>query len=944
MAVIGTVCSWRSVGAPVTAGGDTSFGACYLGLMASRQGELFSVEPSNRPPAPPSVEAREVVSAPSAPSSKPLLTLVDASGLIFRAYHALPPLTTSKGVPTHAVLGFTRMTLKLMRERQPTHLALCFDKDSRRGRQAIDPDYKANRAAPPEDLVKQFGLIRRIAEVLAVEVLEMEGWEADDVIATVTRRALAQGFEVEIITSDKDFLQLLGPHVRIYDPMKDRPIGEADALERFGVRPSQMRDYQALVGDPIDNVPKVPGIGPKTAAELLEKFGSVEGILSRLAEVSKPKIRQALETHAAQLGRALSLVSFREDLPLDADPSRLARRPIHDAEARRLFTELEFFRLVNEMPAAKATPLHQEATLVRDRLAIEALAARLAEATSLAVAPAYEGAPHSARLEGLGLASSGVCAYVDLESLAPDAVEALRGLLQRPGLELVAHDGKALWHLLQRLGCSAFSVGTDVELLSYLANPSRKEHALTDLAREHLRAELPAWPGGPGGRGRARLVEVPLERRAVLFGAAADAIQRLAEGLWLEADTLGLGPLARDLELPLIPVLGRMEATGVLVDRSTLAEVAAEVDGMVEGLLREVYRCAGHEFNVGSPGQLAHVLYEELGLPILKRNKTGPSTDHEVLERLAEQHALPRAIIEYRNVAKLKSTYLDTLPELLGPDGRVRTTFHQAQAATGRLSSSEPNLQNIPVRTPLGQKIRRAFVAGPGSVLVSADYSQVELRILAHISQDEGLIRAFREGADVHARTAAEVFGVALEAVSEEQRRVAKMVNYGIAYGLSAHGLSSRLNLPLDEAKGIIERYFARFGGIARYVDETLERARRTGYVESLFGRRRSMPDLVSKNRSVAMAAERAAINMPIQGTAADLVKRAMLRLDARLATEGLEARLLLQVHDELLFEVREEQASRLAGLALEIMSGAAELAVPLVVDVGVGHSWADAH
>ncbi len=872
--------------------------------------------------------------------------LIDASGFVFRAYHALPPLTTSKGVPTNAVLGFTRMLLKLMRERQPTHLALCFDKDSRKGRLAIDPNYKANREAPPPDLLTQFSLIRRIAEVLSVPTLEVEGWEADDVIATMVDRARAKGFEVDIVTSDKDFLQLLAPDVRIFDPMKDRSLDAAYALERYGIKPEQMRDYQALVGDAIDNIPKVPGIGPKTAADLLAQFGSIEGMLPRLDEVPKPKIREALKTNLEQLKMALQLVSFRHDLAIDADPEALQRREIHQTEARAIFTELEFFRLMNEMPAATPTPLRQEATLVVDLVGLEALVAALLGARRVAVVPAWEGgSPWSASLSGLGLViGGGGCFFVDRASVGDAAfAQRLGPAFARAGLQLLAHDAKALSHLLGHAGLIA-PVATDIELLSYLMNPSRKEHALADLARERLRAELPPWPDGLSGRGRATLNEIPLPRRASMFGAAADAIERLTDDLWSEAETLGLAPLARDLEFPLIPVLTKMEAAGVFIDRAALAEISVQVDASVETMLKEVYRLAGHEFNVGSPLQLAQVLYDELKLPVLKKNKTGPSTDHEVLERLAEDHPLPRAIIEYRNVAKLKSTYLDTLPALVSADGRVRTTLHQAQAATGRLTSSNPNLQNIPIRTELGRQIRRAFVAGPGQVLVSADYSQVELRILAHISGDQGLIAAFEEAADVHARTAAEVFSVELAAVTPDQRRAAKMVNYGIAYGLSPHGLATRLNIPVEEARSIIDRYFARFEGIARYVEGTIERARKTGFVESLFGRRRYMPDLVSKNRSVSMAAERAAINMPIHGTAADLVKRAMLVLDQRLTSEGHSGRMILQVHDELLFETPEAEAPRLAALAKSVMESVAELEVPLVVDIGIGRSWADAH
>ncbi|GMU60761.1 MAG: DNA polymerase I [Myxococcaceae bacterium] len=910
--------------------------------MVSRQGELFSLDPA---PAPRASAEPEKPAPPEKPAGPSTLTLVDASGFIFRAYHALPPLTTSKGVPTHAVLGFARMLLKLLRERQPTHLALCFDKDSRKGRLAIDPQYKANREAPPADLVSQFSLIRKVADVLNLPIIEVEGWEADDVIATLVDRARAKGFQAEIVSSDKDLLQLLADDVRLFDPVKDKPITEADALEKYGVTAAQLRDYQALVGDPIDNIPKVPGIGPKTAAELLKQFGSVEGLLTRLDEVAKPKTREAIKANREQLLRALQLVSFRRDLPVKADPDALVRRELHQAEARALFTELEFFRLIGEMPAPPPTPLHQEARVVADAAGLREVADALARASRASFAPAFEGESHSATLAGLGVLAAGTCFYVDVAAAGGPAVrDALGHSLKREGLEVAAHDGKTLLHLLRSVGIEGVHLATDIELLSYLMNPSRKEHALADLARERLRTELPAWPDGVAGRGKAALVEVPVPRRAAVFGAAADAIDRLAPELWTEAEGVGLAGLARELELPLVPVLAKMEAAGVLVDRGALAEISTQVDAACGALLQAVYKHAGREFNVGSPLQLAQVLYEDLKLPILKKGKTGPSTDHEVLEKLAEQHPLPGAIMEYREVAKLKSTYLDTLPGLIGADGRIRTTFHQAAAATGRLSSTNPNLQNIPIRTELGKQIRRAFVAAPGQVLVSADYSQVELRILAHISGDEGLVRAFAEEADVHARTAAEVFGVALDAVTADQRRAAKMVNYGIAYGLSPHGLSTRLNIPVEEARSIIERYFARFPGIAKYVDETIEKAKRSGFVESLFGRRRYMPDLVSRNRSVAMAAERAAINMPIQGTAADLVKRAMLELDRAIPRAGLGGRMLLQVHDELLFESPEGEAQQLAELARRAMAEVASLKVALVVDVGIGRSWAEAH
>ncbi len=903
------------------------------------QGDLFaSVEPAPPPPKP--------VEPEPTPQGPPTLTLIDASGFVFRAYHALPPLTTSKGLPTHAVLGFTRMLLKLLRERRPTHLALCFDKDSRRGRLAIDPNYKANREAPPPDLSTQFELIRKVAAVLDVPILEVEGWEADDVIATLVKKARAQGMATQIVTSDKDFLQLLAPDVTIYDPMKDLPIDAQTARDRFGVEPSQMRDYQALVGDAIDNVPKVPGIGPKTAAELIHRFGTVAALVARVDEVEKPKLRQAIKDHLEQLQRAYLLVSFRDDLTVPAEPRELTVRPIHQAEARTLFTELEFYRLINEMPAAEASPLTREASIVADDRSLTRLRAVLAGAQRVAIAPLFEGEPHSATVIGLGLAVSGLeegVFFVDVRSCGAEQVKpVLEAAVGRAACELATHDAKGLLHVLERLGLTPANVWADVELLSYLLNPGRKEHALTDLARERLRQELPVVEALLGGKDHVTLAMLSAGQVAPAIGAAADAIGRLSSDLWTEVEGVGLGEVARTLEFPLIPILQRMERVGVLVDRSALAEISTQVDASCEQLLKNVYALAGREFNVGSPLQLAQVLFDELKLPVHKRNKTGPSTDHEVLEKLAEEHPLPQAIIEYRNVAKLKSTYLDTLPTLIGADGRVRTTFHQAATATGRLSSTNPNLQNIPIRTELGKQIRRAFVAGPGHRLVSADYSQVELRILAHMAHDEGLVKAFSEAADVHVRTAAEVFQVAESAVTSDMRRAAKMVNYGIAYGLSPHGLSTRLKLPLEEAKSIIERYFARFPGIAQYIDDTVQKAKKSGYVESLFGRRRYMPEIASRNRSIAMAAERAAINMPIQATAADLVKRAMLEIDRRL--EKTRSRMLLQVHDELLFEVPLDELAVVKPLVREVMTQAASLRVPLVVDVGEGQSWADAH
>jgi DNA polymerase-1 len=880
----------------------------------------------------------------------PLLTLIDASGFIFRAYHAIQTLSTSRGIPTNAVYGFTRMLLKTLRELKPTHIALCFDKQSRSGRQEIDPTYKANRPGPPPDLVPQFELIRRVVEVLQVPVLEFAGWEADDVIATLVRAARAQGYRVQVVTGDKDLVQLVDEQVALYDPMYDRHTGPKEALERFGVPPSQMRDYLALVGDAIDNVAKVPGIGPKTAVELLQEFGDVETLLAKLEQVKKPKVRESLRSHADSLLRSKQLVSARDDLPIETDISQLERRPIHGEEARALFTELEFYKLLQEMPASPQPVVALRSTrVVRTAEELASLRESLVR-SGAAFVPAYSGRPATGKLVGLAIALDEDVVYLPLahqgENLPLAAFRDVLGpLLADSKVGKDGHDLKTLGNLLGTLNLELAGVRGDVELLSYLLNPSRREHALEDLARERLRLELPpALQTAAGRKEAASLSERFSEEVAEAFGARAQAVRRLAPQLWEEVESAQLGQLARTLELPLVPVLSRMEAFGVRVDLGVLGGISRDVDAQCAAQEAELQRLAGREFNVNSNAQLAQVLYTELKLPVLKRGKTGPSTDAEVLEKLAEQHPLPRVLLEYRMLSKLKSTYLDALGPLVAIDGRLHTTFHQASTATGRLSSTDPNLQNIPVRTEIGRSIRRAFVADLGWKLLSADYSQIELRILAHIAEDPALVEAFSADEDVHVRTAAEVFGVPADQVSAEQRRVAKMVNFGIAYGLSPYGLATRLDIPQEEAAAIIERYFARYTGIRRYLDETVASARRTGVVETLFGRRRLMEDLHSTNRATAQAAERAAINMPIQGTAADLIKMAMLRIDTGLRERGLRTRMLLQVHDELLLEAPEVELEEASVLVRTAMAGVASLRVPLRVDLGVGQSWAEAH
>jgi DNA polymerase-1 len=735
-------------------------------------------------------------------------------------------------------------------------------------------------------------------------------------------------------------------------------------------------------------------VGEKTAAELINRFGDARSVVTACerGEVSKKRVAENIVAAREQLERNHELVRLRDDLALDVHPDTLARRKPDPRTAGELFRQLEFFQLLRELPAVLGTAEEEVAAaasapgavasphpapgpgeavekpvvaafepppteLVADEAAFAGLLARIARAPriGLRAAPPDETlhGPAATALAGLAVAIPGEpSAYLPLGHRGMFVGAQLDRARVLPALGR-ALDGKP-WAgiqtkrdlvLLAAAGLELPGPAGDAELACYLLNPARKTFDVTDLGRERLACDMVEYGAVAGvGKERRPLADLEPAAAAKWVGRSAAASLEIEARLARELDAEGLGGLYRELEIPLVPILARMERVGIRLDVEKLRALGREIDRTLAERLGECHRAAGHEFNVGSPRQLAQVLYEELKLPVLKRTKTGPSTDHEVLEKLALQHELPRAILEHRQLSKLKGTYVDALPVLVGPDGRLHTTFWQASTETGRLSSNDPNLQNIPIRTELGKRIRGCFVAEPGHVLVSADYSQIELRILAHVTGDPGLVGALRAGADVHTRTAAEVFGVPESAVTPEHRRVAKMINYAVAYGLSAYGLSTRLDIPGGEAKAIIQRYFERYAGVKSWIDRLLEEARRTGRVQTLDGRRRFLPDLHSRNPALRQAAERAAINMPIQGTAADVVKRAMIRVDARLRERRLQARLLLQVHDELVFEAPEAEREAVVRLAREEMEGAAELAVPLSVEVGTGANWADAH
>ncbi len=894
----------------------------------------------------------------------PTLTLIDGSGFIFRAYHALPHLSTTKGVPTNAVYGFTTMLLKALREHAPTHAALVFDAGRKSFRNELDADYKANRPEAPDDLVRQFPLVRDVARALSVPVIEEPGFEADDVIGTLACRARERGFEVVIVTGDKDFAQLVDDHVQLYDPMAEASgrggwTTPVEVEKKLGVKPEQVVEYMAILGDKIDNVPGIPGVGEVTAAALVRHFGTVENMLARPDEIPKAvtrggeKLKEKIVGNAERLRLNRKLVQLQCDMPIPYQPGDFARRALDGERTRALFSELEFSRLLKDLPAPPPSARSERTEVLLTRAELDQAVAEARRAGAVGLRAALTG-ERAEPLTGIALAWKGRACYLPLAhrylgapaQLGPvDAREGLRPLVEDEAVAKHAHDVKAEIHALARLGLSLRGGGFDTALASHLLLPTRREHALADVARERLACELPPMPGQGDGKRGSPLWEMPVESVGLWAGSSAATLLDLAAALDRALEDERLGKLYREIERPLVPILAKMERAGVAVDRGAMEAMSSEFGKAMRTLEERIHEAAGHPFNVASTRELGQVLFEELKLPVVKRLKTGPSTDQDVLEKLAEQHALPRLVLEHRGLSKLKGTYVDALPQLIDPeDGRIHTTYNQAGAATGRLSSQDPNLQNIPIRTELSRRIRAAFVAPPGRRLLSADYSQIELRILAHFAEDPALIESFRVGEDVHARTAAETFGVARDEVTPEMRRIAKVLNFGIAYGLSAYGLSQRLDLPAEEAQGIIDRYFARYAGVRRWLESTIETARREGEVRTLFGRKRELPEIRSRNPAQRQAAERMAVNTPIQGTAADIIKIAMIRVDAALAGSGLDGRLLLQVHDELVLEASEAEAVELGALVRREMTAAATLRVPLEVEVGHGKSWDEAH
>ena len=865
------------------------------------------------------------------PVAQPVLYLIDASSYVYRAFFALPPLTSPSGMPTNAVYGFTTMLLKLLRETRPQYIGVVFDAPGPTFRDELFEPYKANRPSMPDDLSAQFPLVHAVVAAFGLRALSIPGVEADDVIATLAEQMPAQGIDTVVITADKDLMQVVGDHVRLWDTMRDRWCDTNTVRERFGVSPQQVVDVLGLMGDATDNIPGIKGIGEKTAAALIQRFESVDQLLARLDELETARdIRGAKKLAAtlreqaevARLSRSLAVV--RRDVPLDCTLEAFRYQGPDPAALRPLFTRLGFQSLVRELAAAgpETTVVLFEAQGAAD---VEDLLARARQHGRIMLAcdgSLERDGPH---MRGVVVAADDAAPlHVPLQ-LAP----ALGAVLEDAAVEKVGHDLKHDLLLLDAAGDGRLQSGFDVMVASYLLEASAT-HRLEELATDELGVNLPVFREGTSNLANG----VALLRRVRDRFAA-----RLEES--------GMTPLFHDVEMPLVSVLAAMERRGVRLDVAALTGMGREMEARLAALIAEIYALAGGEFNISSPPQLREILFDRLGLSRkgVRRGKTGLSTDVDVLTRLAADHPLPAKILEYRALAKLKSTYVDALPAAVNPrTGRLHASFNQAVAATGRLSSSDPNLQNIPVRGEEGRRIRAAFIAADGCDLVVADYSQIELRVLAHLADDPVLVSAFRSGDDIHARTASEVFGVLPGAITPDMRRAAKVINFGIIYGMGPQRLARELSIPIEEAERYISNYFARYAGVRTYMSRVQSEARQRGYVTTILGRRRTFPDLASPHRGVVQAAERAAANTPIQGSAADLIKMAMVAIDARLMREGLQAGMILQVHDELVFEVAAADREPVMEVVREEMEGVFHLRVPLKVDLGWGSNWAAAH
>lgn len=882
--------------------------------------------------------------------------LIDASAYIYRAYHAIAPLTNKSGLPTHAVYGFTNILLRVLREKAPRFVGIAFDMRGPNFRHEMYPDYKANRPAMPDDLACQIPYIKEIVTAHNLTCLERQGYEADDLLASAAKKLAAQGHPVIIVSGDKDLLQLVSQNITLWDPMRNVFMDPAAVQKKYNVPPEQLLDFFALMGDSSDNVPGVAGIGPKTAEKLINQYGSLDGLYQNIESVSQAKLREKLLTSRENAFLSRRLIALKEDLATPELKDYEIPAP-NEEKLRELYAFLDFSRLLKSQPSSAVALDTKGFKLITTESQLQELCRQLAKAPFLVLDTETTALdPLVAELVGISLCTTAEEAYYlpighrdeNKKPLAGQlplilVKENLAPLFSNPHLPKLGHNLKFDLAILENQGLHLAPPLWDTMIASYLIDPSRRSQKLDDLCLEMLDKRLTSFSEVTNGDKR------PDSFAYVAPEAAKDYSCEDVIGAFLlwqqfrpQLEEFGLWTLFSDLEMELVPILARMEQTGIMVDQAQLHILSEDFGQQLAGIEKTIYTLAGETFNINSTRQLGEILFAKLGLPQGRKTKTGYSTDVKVLESLARQHDLPAAILAHRTLSKLKNTYVDKLPELIHPKtGRIHTSFNQAVTATGRLSSSNPNLQNIPIRTPEGQKIRAAFVAAPGQLFLSADYSQIDLRVMAHYSQDPALLAAFRAGQDIHSQTAAEIFRVNPAFISPEMRRVAKTINFGIVYGMSAFGLAAQLNLSRKEAATFIERYFSHYAGVKRFMEEIVEKARQDGFVTTLLNRRRLLPDITSVNKTSREFAERTAINTPIQGTAADIIKLATIAATRRLSEQKFGAKLLLQIHDELVFEVPAQEIEATGAVVKEAMEGVLRLDVPLVVNTVVGENLA---
>jgi DNA polymerase-1 len=884
--------------------------------------------------------------------NRPRLFLIDGSSYIYRAFYAIRHLSNSKGLPTNAIYGFTQMLLKVLKDHRPDYLAVVLDSKAPTFRSEVFKEYKSNRPAMPEGLIPQIPYIKRIIEGYRITTLEKDGYEADDLIGTVAKGLEAEA-DVVIITGDKDILQLVSDRIQVYDTMKEKKFGVEEVRQRFGVSPQQVVDVMGLAGDAIDNIPGVPGIGEKTAVELIKNFGSIDYLLAHLDRVPQKKLREKLENHSELARLSRTLATIRTDVPVSFRKEDFVLSLPDSGSLRTLFKELEFNKLLRELPGeVPEEKTGRDYRLVTTQEQFLSLLQDLRESKCFAIdVETTSPYPMWAKLVGISLSHTPHQAfYIPLGHLNAEqlplhrVLEELKPLLEDEAVKKVGQNIKYDWVVLKHHGINPQGVLCDTMVASYLLNPTKHNHNLGEIAREYLDREVTDYKEVTGGKS-VTFDQVDLQKARDYSCEDAEVTFLLSRLLFPKLKEAGVAELFEKVEMPLAIVLAKMEMNGVKIDTDLLSDFSKEIENQLLRKMDQIYGLAGEVFNINSSQQLGKILFDKLKLPVIKKTKTGYSTDVEVLEKLSLHHDLPLEILGYRNLSKLKSTYIDALPRLVHPEtGRVHTSYNQTVTATGRLSSSDPNLQNIPIRTDEGNRIRQAFIPEKGSVIVSADYSQIELRILAHLSRDEVLTEAFRKDEDIHSRTASEIFGLPMAQVTPAMRREAKVINFGIIYGMSAYGLSQQLGTDPKIAQAYINEYFKKYTGVQAYIQKSLEEARQRGYVTTLLNRRRFLPEINSQTMAIRQASERMATNTPLQGTAADMIKVAMIRIQNRLEELCLSMKMIMQVHDELVFEVSEKEMDRALPMIRTEMETVMELSVPLKVSINTGKNWAEAH